>query len=215
MRPDRHHFVRLDPASAGDWRYQLDCHGDGRGQIKEWVEAGKPLVVGSSWGDDPAGLVRVGLATPMKQRFSALVPVSAIREAAPPPALCDAALCAPLTWRGMIGQVVSLAASGGIECRVFGSLAWQHLTSERFVRETSDIDLLLRFGDGCNALTVIDQIFAQPDEARIDGELVLADGSGVNLRELRARPAQVLAKRHGGPRLITLNEALELGSSAA
>jgi phosphoribosyl-dephospho-CoA transferase len=79
---------------------------------------------------------------------------------------------------------------------VFGSLAWQSLTGLDYMTASSDLDVLLEF----RRETDLDRLAADVAaiEAcapmRIDGELMDADGTAVNWRELHGGANELLAK---------------------
>ena len=96
----------------------------------------------------------------------------------------------------------------GAESRVYGSYGWQQVTGMAYVRDSSDIDLLVtvatsRRADAVSAL--LDRTaFEVP---RLDGEIVFDDGAAVAWREWAAwragSAAQVLVKRVSGAALET------------
>ena len=100
---------------------------------------------------------------------------------------------APVAWLASIDRLLGLDA----RVRVYGSLAWQHLTGLAYLTDSSDLDLLWLRQDADTTIKLLAGVSAIDDGApmRIDGELVAADGTAVNWRELRSGAAEVIGKR--------------------
>ena len=199
----------LAPAHTARWDAQaLDC-------LRHWADAKLPLVVAHQtpgWtGERPDESVVLGLAAPLHwdrrrlfvevpasdvQRVGAFAAASAITAALPQPAQAS--------WRVVCRSLERL----GAEARVYGSYGWQQVTGMAYVRDSSDIDLLVtvatsRRADAVSAL--LDRTaFEVP---RLDGEIVFDDGAAVAWREWAAwragSAAQVLVKRVSGAALET------------
>jgi phosphoribosyl-dephospho-CoA transferase len=99
---------------------------------------------------------------------------------------------------------------------VFGSLLWQHLTGLPYLSGTSDLDLLWPVAGAVDA-RLLPALAALDADApmRLDGEIVLPDGRGVNWRELHAAAPDeaVLAKQRDGLALCAARSLLA-GTSA-
>jgi hypothetical protein len=65
-----------------------------------------------------------------------------LRRYVPALALDDAD--APAAWQPGLASLRIALRAAGVDCRVFGSLAMQTLTGERYLGAGSDVDLLLR-----------------------------------------------------------------------
>lgn len=195
MRPERHAFVRLAAAPSGE-----PCGGT-TAELAAWHDAGHLFVAASARPGDPAGSVRLGLATPDKRRIGFLAGLDEVRHVVPPPGLDDARSAAPADWAPTIDRVIGLCSQGGLEVRTFGSLAWTKLSGIDALHAKSDLDLLLS-PHGADLAAVLDAVralsAASGEGPRLDGELLLGDGSAVAFREYAARPAEILVKAHGG-----------------
>ncbi|MDQ0455658.1 malonate decarboxylase holo-[acyl-carrier-protein] synthase [Rhizobium paknamense] len=210
MRPERHRFVILDK----DWRqfspdFAACLHRDeSRQHLAGWIDGGGPLVVASSHPTDAEGTVRLGLATPDKQRLGLTIATEAIHDLLPALTLAEARAAAPEAWQPRLSAILALAEDHGFELGLFGSLAWQTHTGRTYLHPASDLDLLIRFASRNrheNALRALLSLDGQP---RLDGEVLLCDGGAVNLRELATNAAELMEKRHGGPRLVPRDEVL-------
>ncbi|HRQ83315.1 MAG TPA: malonate decarboxylase holo-[acyl-carrier-protein] synthase, partial [Azospirillaceae bacterium] len=164
-----------------------------------WRAAGRPFVVARRLPGDPAGFIRLGLATPEKRRVGLLAPLSAVARTATAPLLTEAARssCAPPPWGPFLGGLAGRLAGAGFAVRVFGSLAWGFLTGLPYVRPDSDVDLLFEPDSWTEAVRLADLLSAEtppPGAPRLDGEIILPGGWGAAWRELAARPKAVLLK---------------------
>ncbi|XUY29108.1 malonate decarboxylase holo-[acyl-carrier-protein] synthase [Agrobacterium sp. rho-8.1] len=213
-RPDRHRFVTLKPS----WRDGADvspCGMAGGDRLFDWIDAGRPLVVASSAAGDEVETVRLGLSTPQKQRFGLRVPLHAIDRILPPVRLNEAAASAPPSWRPTIDAILKVVEQHELELSVFGSLAWSHLSGESHLRPTSDLDLLILAQGEATALPAIRMVLNIEGIPSLDGELVLANGAGVSLREFARQPEHILTKQHGGPQLVSLATLTGVAGMAA
>ncbi|NTF34200.1 malonate decarboxylase holo-[acyl-carrier-protein] synthase [Rhizobium skierniewicense] len=202
-RPDRHRFVTLKRS----WRDGADISACGMARadrLLDWVDAGRPLVVASSAPGDEVKTVRLGLSTPQKQRFGLRVQTNAIDDILPAVRLNDAAVSAPPSWKPTIDAILEVVEQHELDLSVFGSLAWSHLSGEDHLRPTSDLDILVSTPVQVDARVVIQALLAIESMPRLDGELVLTSGAGVNLREYARQPEHILTKQHGGPQLVPL-----------
>jgi malonate decarboxylase holo-[acyl-carrier-protein] synthase len=154
--------------------------------LSGWAQAGYPLVARRPLCSDEAGTVALGLALPPaqgKRRIALAMAGTDILRAGPPPLLAEAAAAAPPQWRASIDALVRLDPL----TRVFGSLAWQHLTGLPYITESSDLDLLwdLPLADRQDILLAGIAAIARRAPVKIDGEILGAAG-GVNWHELHA-----------------------------
>ena len=138
--PVRHDWVQLGEGWEGHLRSPLTA--EDRDEVEGWRWRGLPLVVARRQPADGEDDLRLGLALPDKRRLGVHVAASAAVAHADPPALTAALASAPEAWRPRLGAVVRLANELGAPARVFGSLAWQHLSGLRYLRPDSDVDLL-------------------------------------------------------------------------
>jgi phosphoribosyl-dephospho-CoA transferase len=123
--------------------------------------------------------------------------------------LRDAARTAPTEWQEVVAALLALGDAIKVTPRVFGALLWQHTTGLPYLRAQSDLDLLWLISDERTALSLVERLLrldaASP--VRLDGELELPDGAGVNWRELaqtRADPDdELLVKTMDGVEVRT------------
>jgi phosphoribosyl-dephospho-CoA transferase len=198
MTPARHDLAYLDSAA---WATMLAARADlAEPMISDWADAGRPLVMRRAMAGEVVapGMVPLGLPLPPslgKRRITVQAPFAAISKVLPPPLLTTASAVAPPAWRPALAAIDRLAEGHGFAARVFGSLAWQHVTGLDYLSAISDLDLLLPLpADGLD--TLLAGLAAIETEApmRLDGELVRADGAAVNWRELHQGVGQVMAK---------------------
>ncbi len=178
--------------------------------IADWADRGRPAVVCRRLAGAPAGAVTLGVALPGPgRRIGLLVRADAVARRAAPLRLREAAASAPQAWRGPLAALDAALWSVGITAAVFGSLAWQHLAGEPYLRATSDVDLLLELAGPTSPWSVVDLLQAHDGGApRLDGELLLPGGRAVAWRELATRPARVLVKSIDAVALLTVDQAL-------
>jgi phosphoribosyl-dephospho-CoA transferase len=105
--------------------------------------------------------------------------------------------------------------------RVFGSLLWEHLTAQPYLTPKSDLDLLWSVADSRSAAGLVEglQRLDADSPFRLDGELELSDGGGVNWRELSqaggAGRDAVLVKTMNGAELRTVAELFDAAACAS
>ncbi|MFO1127389.1 MAG: malonate decarboxylase holo-[acyl-carrier-protein] synthase [Rhodospirillales bacterium] len=101
--------------------------------------------------------------------------------------LRDLRLSAPASWQPQVATLTVLGERLALPPTVYGALLWQHLTELPYLHAGSDIDLLWSTPAACILPSLLDDL-ARLDAAgpaRVDGEITLASGCGVNWRELR------------------------------
>jgi phosphoribosyl-dephospho-CoA transferase len=199
----RHDLLRIDPPV---WEAMLLRH-PGLSNIPlvaDWAARAWPVIVRRPMlGDITAGVPaalplppsygkhRVGFSFPSRED---VVPL-------PPVLLCDAAPGATAAWQPTIAGLLALGSTLGIAPRVFGGLLWQHVTGLAYLSPQSDLDLLWRVGDQRTAAALLAGLTRLDADApmRLDGELELPDGGGVNWRELaEGAGGEVLVKSMDG-----------------
>lgn len=193
--PARHDLVWLAPG----WRRALAApvEGTALSAIETWFRAGRPAVACRREGI-AAGAVALGIALPPGapvRRPALLVDGDAVARVAPPLALAEALASAPGPWRGPLAMLEREAQGAGLMLRVYGSLAWEHLSGERYLTGDSDVDLLVAVQlpeELRRALRLLAARAAGPP--RLDGEVLLPGGHGVAWRELATRSERVLVK---------------------
>ena len=175
-----------------------------------WSNADFPAVVatqGSCRLHD--GRVVLGIPTPLaagRRRIRLRIARTELRRGTVAfPRWTDCARALPLD-ASMLTALDSVLGSASMTTRVYGSFGWQHLTGLAYVRESSDLDLLLEATDVARADQVATALatldFTRP---RLDGEICFDDGSAVAWREWVewriGRHPSVLVKRLEGPAL--------------
>lgn len=168
--------------------------------VREWVERGWPLIVRRASPDEAdAGRVPLGLPLPPaagKRRIALNVAADALETVGSLPALADVLAASPDAWHAPLRELDALGARCSVQGRVFGSLAWQALTGERYLGALSDLDIVFPLPNAASLAPLLDGLAAIDARApmRIDGELLRDDGAGVNWRELHARLPEVAVK---------------------
>jgi phosphoribosyl-dephospho-CoA transferase len=194
----RHDLVRVDAGAWADWlASRTDLHG--LRALEDWGAAGRPLIVRRRMPGESGPEIPLGLPLPPadgRRRIGLALPASALSPATAPD-LAAAVAHAPAAWHPTLDALVDLGRRHGIVPRPFGSLLWQAVTGLAYLGAASDLDLLWP-GRAPVPAALLDGIAAVADAApmRIDGEILLPDGTGLHWRELREAPedGSVLAK---------------------
>ena len=194
----RQDLVRPDPHAWATWlRTRPDL--DGVPHLPGWAEAGRPLIVRRRVPGETGAAVPLGLPLPPadgKRRIGLALPAETLTDFASP-SLAEAAAHAPAAWQAVLDAIEALGDRYGLKPRPFGSLLWQAVTGLTYLNATSDLDLLWPCPEPVLA-GLLDGLAAIAETApmRIDGEILLADGTGLHWRELRDAPddGTVLAK---------------------
>jgi phosphoribosyl-dephospho-CoA transferase len=205
MNLRRHQLVRL--TSAG-WQRAASQHADREAQrcIAHWAAHDLPLVVATQAGALDARLVSLGLPVPTRwgrRRLAVTVAPADLRVGTaefPTFAECGHEFASASTRWSSLSTALARSVH---RTRVYGSFGWQHLTGLAYVRESSDLDLLLSATDARHADAIVATLtrsgVATP---RLDGELCFADGSAVAWREWTAwragRVRKILVRRLRG-----------------
>ena len=117
--------------------------------------------------------------------------------------LCEAKRTTPTAWQSVVTAVLDVGDTVKITPRVFGALLWEHATGLPYLTAKSDLDLLWSISDRQTAALLVERLLKLEAEGpvRLDGELELPDGAGVNWRELAYnsdKHSQVLVKTMDG-----------------
>jgi phosphoribosyl-dephospho-CoA transferase len=190
----RHDLLRVTP---GGWPAVLaaspgfDALEMGpRRLVAGWAERGWPVIVRRRAAGDSGDGVAVGLPLPPahgKLRLALSIPAEFVTETVAAVPLSAAAASVPTAWRPQVEGLVALGERLALRPVLFGALLWQRLTGLPYLRPGSDIDLIWP-GPTAKALPDLLDTLDRLDAAgpvRLDGEILLAAGSGVNWRELR------------------------------
>jgi phosphoribosyl-dephospho-CoA transferase len=206
----RHNLVRVEPAA---WDAMLRCHPAllDLPVVADWARLGRPVIVRRRMVGDCVDGVPAALPLPPchgKRRLAFNFPAGAAVAAVPPVLLCDAARTAPTAWQSVVTAVLDIGDTVKITPRVFGALLWEHATGLPYLTAKSDLDLLWSISDEQTAVLLVERLLKLEAEGlvRLDGELEMPDGAGVNWRELAHNSdqrGQVLVKTMDGVEVRT------------
>jgi phosphoribosyl-dephospho-CoA transferase len=168
----------------------------------EWQARGLPAVVRRTEPDTPPDLVCLGIPAPpdahsgQKVRLGFAAERCHVAEVRPALALDDVE--APAAWQpGLASMGIALRAAG-VECRVFGSLAMQTLTGERYLGAGSDVDLLLRPRDATQLDAGLALVARHAQHLPLDGEIEFPLGHAVSWKEWLGVDGQAQVQTHSG-----------------
>lgn len=189
----RHDLVWLDPSAEIACVDMAD-----QALVVAWLQAGHPAIVRRSEIESEDHLA-LGIPLPSRlarRRLALRAPHHAILRHTAPPPLAEALVCAPADWQPLLKAIADRLARIGVETKVYGSLGWQYLTKEIYLRPQSDIDLLIvprdNF-DADSALAYFEEL-AHQETPRLDGEIVIGRDRAVAWRELLAPSEGILVR---------------------
>lgn len=191
----RHDWVWLRPSAV------VTAAPPYTGAVAAHIAAGQPFVVTAQ--RSASRHLSLGLALPDKTRVGVVCDRGAVIHHRPPPRLADVAGLAPPPKRELLHALSGMLDGVGCRAGTYGSYAWQYWTRELYVREDSDVDLLLQPGNPVMLERVL-TILADFDgpALRLDGEITTAAGLAVNWRELGSEAADLLVKGRSPPVLM-------------
>jgi phosphoribosyl-dephospho-CoA transferase len=196
-------LVRVRPAA---WKLLLRARPDLAGEplLQDWATLERPLIVRRRGPLDGDG-VMLGLPLPPsagKRRIAVEMRAGDVASVSPLPSASEVLRMAPVAWQPCLQELTDLARAYSVRAGVFGSLGWQWITGLAYLGPHSDIDIAWTLPRPHRLERFLDDLADVDARApvRLDGELVRADGAGVNWRELHA----------GGPELAlkTANRVL-------
>lgn len=167
--------------------------------VAAWIGEGRPVILRRAHPGEE-GLVPVGLPLPPrdgKRRIGLSLPPEAVRRRSPV-LLAETLGACPPAWSATVRMILALGDSYGLAPRPFGGLLWQSLTGLPYLTAQSDLDLLWPVS-GAVPQRLLDGLARVEAGApmRLDGEILLSDGGGVNWRELYAAgPADTVLVKH-------------------
>jgi phosphoribosyl-dephospho-CoA transferase len=123
-----------------------------------------------------------------------------------PPLTLDEAMV-PATWQAAFASLRDALRDAGIDCRVFGSVAMQTLTGERYLTPDSDIDLLLRPASSAQLDAGLDLLRRHAQSLPLDGEIEFPSGHAVSWKEWHGAD-RVLAKHLDTVALLRCDQLL-------
>jgi phosphoribosyl-dephospho-CoA transferase len=209
----RHDLLRTD---AAVWDAML-AHESGLADqplIANWARLGWPAIVRRLAAGETANGTPVGLPLPPshgKRRIALSVPAGAAVVELPPLLLHEAASGVPAAWESTIVALLEVAEAAAVSPRVVGSLLWEHVTGLRYLTAQSDLDLVWPVPDESTATALVQSLLWHDTGApvRLDGDLELPDGAGVNWREF----ARVTS--NGGDVLVKTTSGVEMRPASA
>jgi phosphoribosyl-dephospho-CoA transferase len=206
----RHDLVQVEP---GAWEAMLRCHPGllDLPLVADWARRGWPVIVRRRMVGDAVDVIPAALPLPPshgKRRLAFSFPFAAAMTAVPPVLLCEAARTTPTAWQSVVAALLGIGDSLKIKPRVFGALLWEHVTGLPYLSAKSDLDLIWSISDERTAALLVKRLLKLEAEGpvRLDGELELPDGAGVNWRELAhnsERLSQILVKTMDGVEVRT------------
>jgi phosphoribosyl-dephospho-CoA transferase len=210
----RHDLLRVTPAG---WRATLrataglDClPAEPRQLVEDWAASGWPVIVRRPAEHEAADGIAIGLPLPPslgKLRLGFTLASDCLVERIERVPLKEAADAAPVALHAQLGAAIALGARLSVPPAVFGALLWQHVTGLAYLRHQSDIDLIWPAPDKGVVHELLEGLgeLDQTGPARVDGEIILPGGEGVNWRELRGEVG-----RSGGMVLVKSMNGAEL-----
>ncbi|MEH6436197.1 malonate decarboxylase holo-[acyl-carrier-protein] synthase [Massilia sp. DD77] len=199
----RHDLVWL---SARGWEQVLAALPHEQvGALDAWSRAGWPAVVRRDEVTQGPDRLAVGFALPprpadgIKVRVAARVAIADVERHAAPLPLLAAMDTVPERWRAGLAALEQEATAHGFVLGAYGSVALQAITGQAYLKESSDIDLLLRPLNEAHLRDGLALLARHAGVLPLDGEIVFPDGRAVAWKELHAvmhgaTGARVLAK---------------------
>ncbi|RZA33194.1 MAG: malonate decarboxylase holo-[acyl-carrier-protein] synthase [Lysobacteraceae bacterium] len=184
----RHDLVWL--SSRGWERVRAGAPLEALDALDLWRDGGWPAVVRRAEAELPPGEVAIGFALPprraAKLRVGCRVELSDVTRRTRALPLVGALDAVPEAWHAGLVALEREAADAGIGLAVYGSVALEALTGQRYITPASDIDLLLRPLGRAQLMAGLDLLARHAATLPLDGEVVFADGRAVAWKELRA-----------------------------
>jgi phosphoribosyl-dephospho-CoA transferase len=168
-----------------------------------WRARALPLVVRRTEPGTPADSICLGLPAPpdartgQKTRIAFTVRRSAIASMRPPLLLDEAQV--PARWSTSWLALGDGLRAAAVECRVFGSVAMQTLSGERYLGAGSDIDLLLLPRTAAQLDAGVALLARHAGALPLDGEIAFPAGHAVSWKEWRTAGLQ---DDRGGARVL-------------
>lgn len=214
----RHSLVRV--ADRG-WDRVLAglCEPD-RHEAAAWKREGWPVVVRRQ--EDAGMLDEVAVGLPLmpdangrKRRIALVFNKTEITSVQDPLTLGEVLDAAAPAWRPALKNLHADCVDKQLVVQVYGALAWQALTGLAYLREHSDIDLLLRPDSPAQLAEGITLLSDFSTRLPLDGEIIFPDGHAVAWREWQQTASsgrestRILVKHMCSARLARPSELLE------
>jgi phosphoribosyl-dephospho-CoA transferase len=181
----RHDLVRLTP--EGWETASRGLSGAARDLAMRWGTRDLPAVVRRTEPGTAPGLLCLGIPAPpdalsgQKLRVGFAVESRHVLDVRPALALDE--IVVPAAWQEAFASLREGLRGAGINCRVFGSVAMQTLTGERYLGPDSDIDLLLRPASSTQLDAGLDVLRRHAQSLPLDGEIEFPSGHAVSWKE--------------------------------
>ncbi|EIJ47901.1 phosphoribosyl-dephospho-CoA transferase [Herbaspirillum sp. GW103] len=229
----RHHLLWL--SQAGWLRLQAtDMDARQHATLQHWQQMRWPVIVRRRDAQASEQEICVGIALPPdaqgnKPRIALRVGTQEVAASRAPLLLRDIVAARlstlPAAWQTGLAQLQEHMGRADIALSVFGSLAWQALTAQTYLRSSSDIDLLFQPRSQSQLEAGVRLLAWQAMFLPLDGEIVFPDGAAVSWKEWRQvavlghhPEGQVLVKRPASvalERVGALRASLPLEHSCA
>jgi phosphoribosyl-dephospho-CoA transferase len=186
----RHDLLWLTEAG---WQAALDSHPEQQPVLAYWRSEAWPLVVRRhDAATDPAREICAGLTLPpdaqgRQRRIGWRIPLPHVLRGSAPLTLKAARPALPAHWRS--GYTVLQELAVGLDLRVYGSLAWQALTSLPCVTPGSDIDILFRPVSRHQLQAGLALLSGPEHGLPLDGEIMFPNGDAVPWKEWQGAAA--------------------------
>jgi phosphoribosyl-dephospho-CoA transferase len=187
-------FARHDLVWLSDHGWQAALNSAAphcRYAIKLWQQAEWPAIVRRADTGTLDDEVCLGIALPpdpadgSKKRIPLRAPVSDITKTTSPLCIDAAIAAAPAAWRAGLAALQQQAQKRDLSLRIYGSLALQTLTKQRYITAASDIDLLLIPATSGQLFAGLDLLASHAAVLPLDGEIVFPSGQAVAWKEWR------------------------------
>lgn len=184
--------------------------------LQDWQQHDWPAVVRRRDADIALEQLSLGIALPPdgsghKLRLPLRIARSQVRSMRAPLLIAEVLPQAPLPWRAALQKLQQQASDAGLELRVYGSLAWQTLTGQSYLRPDSDIDLWFSPGSQPQLMAGMQLLADYAACLPLDGEVQFPAGA-VAWKEwqqmVTQSQARVLLKREHDVALLPVAEIL-------
>jgi phosphoribosyl-dephospho-CoA transferase len=198
MELSRHQLVWLASSEADMLRFANEAD---RPAAEAWLRDNPAVVrrceIDFGWG------VALGIPLPSRldrRRIALFAPAGSIIRSEPMPLLRDALATAPAEWQPTLDAANDLLNRSCAAVRVYGSLGWQHITGETYLRPQSDVDLLIEPEAAFDIVTAIDAFreLAASTAPRLDGELLIARDEAAAWREFETPTPDIMLRSRTG-----------------
>lgn len=190
---ERHHLVWLSDAG---WQRAQARASDARQReaMAHWQHNRWPLVVRRADTDAAPDEICAGIALPPdaqgnKPRIAVRAHAAEVAATRAPFLLRDIAAARlaslPPAWHAPMAQLQQDMERAGIALAVFGSLAWQIITGQPYLRGSSDIDLLFEPASREQLEQGVRLLAYHAMFLPLDGEIVFPGGAAVSWKEWR------------------------------